>query len=130
MSSHDNNLLYFVRANKSLCQLFCFSSDHLILVPVLLPHLILMLATMFTTWSARSLVLLCLVLLLENRILAFVLYIGQFLCIKTLRVPLLSFGRALLLVYYCIIMDHCKSEGCHINCLLIVAAYNFLHLWR
>jgi len=63
-------------------------------------------------------------------ILAFVLYIGQFFCIKTLRVPLFSLEKVLLSVYYCIITDCCKGKSHYINCLLIVAIYNFLHLWR
>ena len=97
------------------------------LMPILLLCFISILATMFTMWSTRSLVLLCLVLLLKNKILAFALYIGQFLCIETLRVPLLFFGRALLPVHYCIIMDCCKDKGHRIDCFLIIEC-DFLHL--
>jgi len=98
-------------------------------LPILLPCLVLRLATMFSTWSARSLFLLYLVLLLKLRIFALVLYIGQLFGFKTLRVPLLLFGRTLLLVHYCIIADHCKGESHHINSLLIIALGDFLHLW-
>jgi len=89
-----------------------------------------MLAIMLAMQSAESLILLHLVLLLEFGILALVLYIGQFLCFKALRISLFSLGGMLLLVYYCIIKNCHKSESYCINCFLVIAMSNFLHLWR